>query len=104
MLSPPTKGRARRGRREILPFGGYTSIHADPSFDRRILEVTAKEEKKNKIDKIYTHKKSLFSIISLLSIAADVLDDVTQRFCVVESPHGEKKSSTTTTKKKIQIK
>jgi hypothetical protein len=68
VLFPPTKGRARRGRREILPFGGYTSIHADPSFDRRILEVTAKEEKKNKIDKIYTHKKSLFSIISLLSI------------------------------------
>ena len=91
VLSPPTKGRVRRGRREILPFGEYSSIHADPSFDRRILEVTAKEEKKNKIDTIYTQNKSLVSKISLLSIAADVLDDVTRRFCVVEGPHGGKK-------------
>ena len=91
MLSPPTKGRVRRGRREIPPFGEYSSIHADPSFDRRILEVTAKEEKKNKIDTIYTQNKSLVSKISLLSIAADVLDDVTRRFCVVEGPHGGKK-------------
>lgn len=44
----PTRGRALRGRREILPFGEYWSIHADPSSSRRIPGVTAVREREKK--------------------------------------------------------
>ena len=67
------------------------NVKGNDSSDTHMHDATAEEEKKNKIDKIYTQNKSLFSKISLLSIAADVLDDVTRRFCVVEGPHGGKK-------------
>lgn len=82
--SPPTKGRARQGRRETPPFGEYGSIHADPSFDRRIPEVTAKgREDRKKIDKL---REPFLSI-------ADACDVTIQKFLILfffkGAPHGK---------------